>query len=188
MQERRLRRLQVEGRLIVAVDRDLAQVLVPDLARVLAEVRATSPLPISMCQVHCTSLAVNGLPSCHFTPWRSLKVSFVLVVVPRPARRQVGHDRVDALVRLRWIEHHEVVEDRHERAVDRHRRLLEDRGARRVVAVIDAQRAALLLRGGGAGGAGQCKQRERRRSQASRHDIPPGGTATLDAFLNWRRT
>ena len=32
-----------------------------------------------MCQVHCTSFAVNGLPSCHFTPWRSLKVSFVLL-------------------------------------------------------------------------------------------------------------
>src|ERR1700751_3662429 len=40
---------------------------------------ALSPLPISIRQVHCTSLAVNGWPSCHLTPWRSLKVSFVLV-------------------------------------------------------------------------------------------------------------
>src|SRR3954468_11592622 len=39
----------------------------------------TSLLPISIRQVHCTSLAVNGLPSCHFTPCRSLKVSLVLV-------------------------------------------------------------------------------------------------------------
>src|SRR5258708_13896118 len=38
-----------------------------------------SPLPISIRQVHCTSLAVNGWPSCHFTPCRSLKVSLVLV-------------------------------------------------------------------------------------------------------------
>src|SRR5215204_2087535 len=38
-----------------------------------------SVLPISMRQVHCTSLAVNGWPSCHFTPWRSLNVSFMLV-------------------------------------------------------------------------------------------------------------
>src|SRR5215470_13020403 len=38
-----------------------------------------SVLPISIRQVHCTSLAVNGWPSCHFTPWRSLKVSLVLV-------------------------------------------------------------------------------------------------------------
>src|SRR3979411_632786 len=38
-----------------------------------------SPLPISMFQVHCTSLAENGLPSCHLTPSRSLNVNFVLV-------------------------------------------------------------------------------------------------------------
>src|SRR5450432_3915114 len=38
-----------------------------------------SPLPISIRQVHCTSFAVNGLPSCHLTPCRSLKVSFVFV-------------------------------------------------------------------------------------------------------------
>src|SRR5438309_11499517 len=38
-----------------------------------------SAFPISMRQVHCTSFAVNGWPSCHFTPCRSLKVSLVLV-------------------------------------------------------------------------------------------------------------
>src|SRR3954464_9694261 len=35
-------------------------------------------LPISMSKVHLTSADVNGLPSCHLTPWRSLKVSFLL--------------------------------------------------------------------------------------------------------------
>ena len=34
--------------------------------------------PIKRSNVHFTSAAVNGLPSCHFTPERSLKVSFVL--------------------------------------------------------------------------------------------------------------
>src|SRR4029077_18833448 len=34
-------------------------------------------LPVSRSQVHLTSLAVNGLPSCHLTPWRSGKVSSV---------------------------------------------------------------------------------------------------------------
>src|SRR5271170_1095033 len=29
------------------------------------------PLPISKSQVHLTSAAVNGFPSCHLTPWRS---------------------------------------------------------------------------------------------------------------------
>src|ERR1700741_4813504 len=37
-----------------------------------------SALPISIRQVHFTSFDVNGWPSCHFTPWRSLKVSLVL--------------------------------------------------------------------------------------------------------------
>src|ERR1700733_246917 len=38
-----------------------------------------SLLPISIRQGACTSFAVNGGPSCHFTPCRSLKVSLVLV-------------------------------------------------------------------------------------------------------------
>src|SRR5437764_15258754 len=37
-----------------------------------------SDLPINMSNVHFTSFAVNGLPSCHLTPSRSLKVSCVL--------------------------------------------------------------------------------------------------------------
>src|SRR5262249_34843410 len=35
-------------------------------------------LPVSRSIVHLTSLAVNGLPSCHFTPSRSLNLSSVL--------------------------------------------------------------------------------------------------------------
>src|SRR6202158_3080507 len=33
------------------------------------------PLPSSRSQVHLTSAEVNGLPSCHLTPWRNLNVS-----------------------------------------------------------------------------------------------------------------
>src|SRR5215510_8896056 len=36
-----------------------------------------SDLPVSRSQVHLTSLAVNGLPSCHLTPSRSGKISSV---------------------------------------------------------------------------------------------------------------
>src|SRR4029077_12968395 len=39
-------------------------------------------LPISPSQVHFTSALVNGLPSCHFTPVRSLKVN-VLPSLPQ---------------------------------------------------------------------------------------------------------
>ena len=35
------------------------------------------PFPCSRSIVHLTSAAVNGLPSCHLTPWRSGKVSSV---------------------------------------------------------------------------------------------------------------
>src|SRR5215813_670269 len=48
---------------------------------------AVSPLPISIRHVHCTSFAVKGWPSCHFTPCRSLKVSLVLVA---------SHDQLSA--------------------------------------------------------------------------------------------
>src|SRR5207244_8755701 len=37
----------------------------------------SADLPVSMSQVHLTSLAVKALPSCHLTPWRSGKVSSV---------------------------------------------------------------------------------------------------------------
>src|SRR5215831_7168456 len=36
-----------------------------------------SDLPVSVSQVHLTSWAVNGLPSCHLTPWRNGNVSSV---------------------------------------------------------------------------------------------------------------
>src|SRR5215469_11915208 len=40
--------------------------------------RSLSPdLPVNRSQVHFTSSAVNGLPSCHLTPWRNGKVSSV---------------------------------------------------------------------------------------------------------------
>src|SRR5664279_3648233 len=35
-------------------------------------------LPINMSKVHLTSADVNGWPSCHLTPWRSLKVRVLL--------------------------------------------------------------------------------------------------------------
>src|SRR5215471_2094546 len=37
----------------------------------------SADLPVNKSQVHLTSLAVNGLPSCHLTPWRNGRVSSV---------------------------------------------------------------------------------------------------------------
>ena len=139
----------MERRLMIAVDRDLLEVRVPDAARVPAE---SNPSPIRRCQVHCTSLAVNGLPSCHLTPWRSLKVSLVRLASHAQLSARSG-TMVSMLLRgLRLIEQHEVVEDRHEGRHRRNRHLLMDRCARRVRADEEAQRAAGFLRRGGAAG------------------------------------
>src|SRR5260370_1200557 len=46
------------------------------------------PIPISKSQVHLTSAAVNGLPSCHLTPRRSGRVFHPPAVVDA-----VDHDR-----------------------------------------------------------------------------------------------
>ena len=35
------------------------------------------PLPSTRSNVHLTSAAVKGFPSCHLTPWRNLKLSRV---------------------------------------------------------------------------------------------------------------
>jgi len=46
-----------------------------------------------------TSADVNGLPSCHLTPWRSLKGQGLVVGAPGPALRQIPDDRIDAVLR-----------------------------------------------------------------------------------------
>src|SRR5262245_2149160 len=48
-------------------------------ARGLRRKSSSVSLPVNLFQVHCTSLAVYGRPSCHLTPWRSLKVILVFV-------------------------------------------------------------------------------------------------------------
>src|ERR1700761_5867522 len=58
-----------------------------------------SPFPISIRQVHCTSLAVNGVPSCHLTPCRSLKVSLVFVA----SRDQLSARSGMIVSRLSWV-------------------------------------------------------------------------------------
>ena len=97
--------------------------------------------------MHLTSLAVNGLPSCHLTPSRSLKVS----VLPSSLQFQL-------VARSGTIDRRgcsAACSDRYMTRLfmtpmvginGRKRRLLVDRHARRAVAVIHAQHAAFLLR------------------------------------------
>ena len=65
--KRGLRPLQMEGDLVVAVRGDLFEVAYQDLRGLRRSF--SLDLPVSRSQVHLTSLAVKGLPSCHLTPW-----------------------------------------------------------------------------------------------------------------------
>ena len=61
------------------------------------------------------------------------------VLVPCPARGELGHDRLHAVLRNVLVENDEIVEDAHHRHDDADRPLLVDRHAGRAVAVIDPQ-------------------------------------------------
>ena len=72
-------------------------------------------LPVSRSQVHLTSFAVNGLPSCHLTPWRSGNVSSVPSSSHDQLGGEIGHDRLQAVLRHVLLVHDEIVEDAHHR-------------------------------------------------------------------------
>src|ERR1700704_1642846 len=71
--------------------------------------RYSGSLPLRRCHVHCTSLAVNGFPSCQVTPGRKFSVSLVPVVsqsqlsassgtmVPNSPRGFIGSNRTRLL-------------------------------------------------------------------------------------------
>src|SRR3546814_9033896 len=50
-----------------------------------------SPLSRMRSHVHLTSAEVKGLPSCHLTPWRSLKVNFVASSDRKSTRLNSSH-------------------------------------------------------------------------------------------------
>ena len=98
--------------------------------------------------MHFTSLAVNGLPSCQVTPWRSLKMSERLSLLHSQLVANSGVMVAHTVLRLVLVVDDQIVEERHGRDVDRKCRLLVDREAGRRLAVIDLQDAAMLGFGG----------------------------------------
>jgi hypothetical protein len=67
------------------------------------------------------------------------------VLAPRPARCQIRHNRIEAVLRDVLIEDDEIVEHAHYRDTDGDRRFLVDRHARGAVATGHLQNAARLL-------------------------------------------
>src|SRR6266576_1435347 len=145
-QQRRLRPLQVEGDLEVAVGRDVGNLVIPGLARVLAEFLrrlAHQHVEGAFDVIGRKRLAVVPL---YALP--QLEIEYLFVIAPGPALREIRDDRFQAVLRNVLLVDDQVVEDGHEGNVDRIGRLLMDRGAGRTVPVIDPQDAALLLLAG----------------------------------------
>ena len=101
-----------------------------------------------MSQVHFTSAEVNGLPSCHFTPWRKVKVRAVPSSLHFHAVASSGRMVSRLCCGMCWSKMHQIVEHRHEGDDDRGGRFLLDRGAGRTVDMRDGQDAAVFLREG----------------------------------------
>jgi hypothetical protein len=96
-------------------------------------------------------------------------------LVPLPALGQIGHDGVEAVEGLLLVEKHQVVEHGHERLHRGNGRLFMDGAARRVVAMVDAQRAALLLGQGGRNAQNRNENPGDARGEHCTHDCPPIG-------------
>jgi len=129
---------------MIAVDRHFLEIGVPGFARVQAELLsrlAGQQIPGALHVLGGKRLAVMPL---HAPPQR--KCQFGRVLAPRPARRQIGHDRLRAVLRHVLPVHDQIIEDAHHRAVDRGGRFLVHRHARRAVEMRHAQDPAGLLR------------------------------------------
>src|SRR5262249_36596225 len=99
-------------------------------------------LPVSRSQVHLTSLAVKGLPSCHLTPSRNGKVSSVPSSLhDQPVARS---GTIDCKLFLFYVlvEHDEVIEHRHHRPRRNRIHFLVHRQARRRVKGVHSQNTA----------------------------------------------
>ena len=71
-----------------------------------------------------------------------------VIIVPRPACREIGDYRVEADLRLMLVEHDEIVEHTHHRHLDNEGRRLVDRHVGRAARAREPQDATALLRPG----------------------------------------
>ena len=148
-QECRLRPLQVEGGLVIAVRTDLFEVEVPGLARVHAQLFAAAAE-----QQFPGAFDVGGGKGLSVVPLDALpqfERQLLAVLAPGPAFGEVGADRLRAVLRDLLVVHDQVVENAHARPQRRAGRLLVQRQARRVVEKRDLQNTAGFLRPGRAG-------------------------------------
>jgi hypothetical protein len=134
----------VKHRRVIVDNGHLVEIVVPGLARIDPQLGAA----LSLQQIPGAFDVGGGewLAVVPFDLVPQFEGQVLAVIAPRPALGQIGDDRAEAVLRHVLVEHDQIVEDGHDRHHRRDRHLLEDRHARRAVAMIEPQNAALLLR------------------------------------------
>ena len=159
-EEGRLRPLQGEGDRVIAFGRDIVEVAVPRLARV--EPQLVRRFPVQHVPGALDVGRGERLSVMPFDALAQFEAELCVVLVPGPAQGQFGLDEFRPVLFFMLVEQHKVVEDGHHRSDRRDRRLLEDRHARRAVAVKEFEHPAALLR--------ECCGRHRNRQAARRRE------------------
>ncbi len=144
-QDRGLRPLEVQHHLVIAVGRGALDIAVPGLARVAPQPQRLGGLAGQHVEGADDVPGREGLAVMPLHALLQLEGEVLVVGAPAPGPGEVGDDVLDAVLRLALVVEHQVVEQRHEGHHRRVGRLLVDRGARRVVAMVHAERAAALL-------------------------------------------
>ncbi len=134
----------MESDFVIAVNGDLVEVTIPGFARVDPELLAR------LSSEHVPgAFDVGGGERLAVMPFDALaerEPQPSPIIAPRPAGREVGYDRLEAVLRYVLVEDDKIVEDRHHRPLGRKGRFLVDRQAGRAVPSRYPENPSLLLR------------------------------------------
>ena len=162
-EQSRLRPLQSEGNLVVAIRGHLFDIAVPGFARIDAKLLARLAAQQVPGAFHV--LGGEGFAVMPFDTVPQRESQLGALLVRGPAGGQIWDDRPHAVLRHVLIVHDEIIEDPHHWPQRRSRRLLEERHARRAVEMGDFENSARFL--------SDCrvcdKQRKRQRTRCREH-------------------
>ncbi len=171
-QQRRLRPLEMEGRLEFVIDADVGNVVVPPLARVFTEL----VLRFAQYQVEGAFHVIGGerLAVVPFDALPQLEGERGARLVPSPAGCQLRLNVVHAVLWLVLIVVDQIIEHRHHRNIHREGRLLVNRQAGRCLAMLNPQDAAVFRLCRLSGGVCHRRKNDRRqREKLCRHCTLP---------------
>jgi len=176
----------MEGDFVFAVRADLFEVAIPGFARIDAELVARpfeQEVPGALDVLGRKRLAV--MPFDALAQRQGQRSPFL---VPRPAGRQIGHDRFKAALLHVLVEHDEIVEHSHRRPLGKRVHAIEHRHARRVVPDVHFENAARFLGECRPSARGRNQQRTRRGKRANvflHFRFPPFAFARRPSLLCW---